>query len=291
MLSQNRRLLAVAVTLVALPVALLTAAEAPNKTANVDDKKTPSAQIDVELFQGMADGTIEVEFIAQDDTEARLIIKNKAKQPINVALPEAFAGIPVLAQFGRGGGGRGGGGFGGGGGGRGGIGGGGGGQGLGGGGGIGGRGGGGRGGRGGGRGGRFNIAPEKVAKIRIPCVCLDHGKPDPNPRMKYQIVPIESYVDQPAVIELIREFGNGKMDRKAAQAAVWHLNSDLTWEELAAKTRGSVRLGTASARFTPDQLRQAVQIAEAARRVAEEKQPESHSPSKSSLSAYSPPTR
>ncbi len=45
-------------------------------------------------------------------------------------------------------------------------------------------------------GGFFNVKPGKVGKLRVPTVCLEHGKPDPNPRMAYKLVPIEIADDE-----------------------------------------------------------------------------------------------
>lgn len=203
----------------------------------------------VEMFAAMDTGQIDVKFIAQDATAARVLIENKTKQPLNVKLPEAFAGVPadVLAQFG--GGGAGGGGFGGGGmgGGQ---------QGM----------GGGMGGMGGGGGqqggGFFNVAPEKVGKLKVACVCLDHGKPDPTPRNNYKIVKIERYVKNPETIELMKLFGTGKIDHGTAQAATWHLNNGLTWQELATMPSGEKRLiGSPRPYFHPAQVRLAVELA------------------------------
>ncbi len=232
---------------------LLLAAERRVKQQRADE--ATSKHEAVEMFQAMKDGVIDVRFIAKDMTAARVIITNKTKKPLSVELPAAFAGVPVLANNHMGGGG---GGFGGGGGGLGG----GGGQGVG-----GGFGGGGGGGRGGG-GGFFNIAPEKVRNIKVACLCLDHGKPDPNPRMKYEIKPIETYVDRPAVIELVKAFGDGGLPHGAAQAAVWHLNNDVSWEELAAKRTGPRPLiGEKAPYFSRQQLNVGVAIAaEASRR-------------------------
>ncbi|MCO6454085.1 MAG: hypothetical protein J5I93_02115, partial [Pirellulaceae bacterium] len=99
----------------------------------------------VGLFEAIEAGDIDVKLIPQSSKGGNVVIENKTKQPLTIQLPEAFAGVPVLAQIGGIGGGLGGGGLGGGG-----LGGGGG-QGLGGGfGGGGGRGGGGGGGGGGG---------------------------------------------------------------------------------------------------------------------------------------------
>jgi hypothetical protein len=90
-------------------------------------------------------------------------------------------------------------------------------------------------GGGGNNAGFFNVAPEKTGKLTVPCVCLDHGKPDPTPRMAYKIVPGEEYVKQPAVIELLKVFGQGKINHAAVQAATWNMNNDLSWKELANK--------------------------------------------------------
>ncbi len=210
---------------------------------------------EVEFFQAMEEGQIDVRFIAKNDRAANILIANKTRLPLNVKLPAAFAGVPVLAQvggnvggnFGGGGGTTGGGGS----------------QGLG--GGFGGGGGGLGGGLGGG--GFFNVAPEQVAKVSVPCVCLDHGKPDPSPRIPYVIRPIENYVSRPEVVELVKGFGAGQIPHGAAQAAVWHLNNDVSWQDLARK-RGPRRtaLGPKPPYFTSQQLHVAVQAAQEALR-------------------------
>lgn len=224
------------------------AAKAENDAKDADESKasTPrsrarAAQNDVdranavELFGGVNDGKIEMKFIAKSDREARVILTNKTDKPMTIRLPEAFAGVPVLNQRPGGGGGGnfgggGGGNFGGGGGGN---------QGIGGGFGGGGLGGGGLGGGGGG--GFFSIPPEQTARLDVAVVCLDHGLRDPSSSKPYQMVPIEQYVNRPAVIELVKAFGRGELQHGAAQAAAWHLNNDLSWAELAAKQQGSER--------------------------------------------------
>lgn len=188
----------------------------------------------VDLFEAMDEGEIAIKFIPKDSTQARVMITNKTKKPLNVKLPEAFGAVPVLAQFG-GGGGMGGGGMGGGGGGMGG-GGGGGGQSMGGGMGGGGMGGGGMGGGGmGGGGGFFNVAAERVGSFKVQCVCLEHGKPEPRAKMKYKLVPIETVTTNPGVRELCANLGKGNLNQRAAQAAAWHLANEMSWDELADK--------------------------------------------------------
>ncbi|MGY8732642.1 MAG: hypothetical protein ACKVK0_10915 [Pirellulales bacterium] len=133
----------------------------------------------VEFFAAKKAGLIDVMFIPRSSKSANIMMKNRTKRKLNVRMPEAFAGVPILGQMGgmgMGGGGMGmGGGGGQGGGGQ---------QGMGGGGGGMGMGGGGQGGGmgmgGGGMGGFQNIEPGRVRKVKVATVCLEHGKKDPD---------------------------------------------------------------------------------------------------------------
>ncbi len=207
----------------------------------------------VGLFEGMESGDLHVRLITKNAAKGKVIIENKTKLPITIKLPATFAGVPVDAQFGGGGmggggmgGGMGGGGMGGGG--MGGMGGGGG-QGVGGGmggGGMGGMGGGGMGGggMGGGMGGGgmgggglFNVDPEKVRRIDVTTVCLQHGKPEPNAKMEYKIIPLTLVTNNYQIMELCRMVGTGEVPQNSGQAAAWHLTDGLSWQELAHKDR------------------------------------------------------
>jgi len=231
-------------------VTAMVAVLAVGPLAAADGKRSKSIRFEpnpdhetVELFKAMEDGVITAKFIPKDAKEARVFFKNKGDKPLNVKLPEAFAA--VHAQFGGGGGAGGGGG----------------GQGVGG-------GGGGIGGGGGG-GGVFNIAPEDVIDAKVDCLCLDHGKPDPNPRMNYKLVPAESYVKRPDVIEVLKIYGSGNAAHSVAQAAVWHLNNDMSWQELAAKPKSVRRFAPREPYFHPKVLQVAVKLAEVAKERAE----------------------
>ncbi|WP_425400488.1 hypothetical protein [Aeoliella sp.] len=211
-----------------------------------------------DLFEARDAGDIEVKFIAKNDHQGRILItNNKLPEGVKIRIPDAFVGDPVLAQnFGGGGGGN----FGGGGG----LGGGGGNQSVGGGGG--GFGGGGGGGNFGG-GGAFSIPPDRVTKIDVPLLCLDHGKKDPSSSNTYELRPVSPETDRPEVVELLKAFGNGDLQHNAAQAAVWHLNNDLTWEQLAAKLTGTRRNISRSPYFSRFELEAAYAYAnEAVRR-------------------------
>ena len=197
-----------------------------------------------------------MKYIPKNSEDATLQIHNNTNQPISVKLPDAFVGVPVLAQnaggLGVGGGGGGtrrssssnnqnqssGGGLGGGGGG-----------GLG--------------------GGGFNLAPEASGKLKVTTVCLEHGKEDPNPHIPYEIRSVESFTDDPRVKQLLTMLGNGNLDQHAAQAAAWHFTDHMSWNELAAKK--SHHLGRPDEPyFSPGELQMAMQIATQAEQSAKD---------------------
>jgi len=228
----------------------------------------------VEFFTAIASGDIEVRFIPKDATKATITIKNKSDRPLAIKMPEAFAGVPVLAQFG---GGMGMGGMGGGMGGMGGMGGGmGGGQGMGMGmggmgGGMGGMGGGMGGMGGGGFGGGFmNVAPDRIRRFKIDAVCLEHGKRDPSPNVAYALIPIDSFTKNAEVVEVCKMLGRGEIPQNTAQAAAWHIANGLTWEELAAKDRAVHLNGTVEKWFSRPELILALRAARVANVRAEE---------------------
>jgi hypothetical protein len=118
-------------------------------------------------------------------------------------------------------------------------------------------------------GGFFNVAPDKVAKVKLVTVCLDHGKDDPNPHIEYKLVPIESYAKDPAVTEVIKLMLAGKIDQHSAQAAAWHLQNGLSWQELATKVGAKHLNGTVDPYFTPAQLTRALAASKQAQKRAE----------------------
>ena len=74
----------------------LMAAEGRGRPAKIGPV-VPNAE-SVDMFAAIEKGDIEVKLIPKDSTECRVTIKNKTKKPLNVKLPEAFAGVPVLGQ-------------------------------------------------------------------------------------------------------------------------------------------------------------------------------------------------
>ncbi len=217
-------------------LAPIAAAAEPAKSSKIDDKEKVEA---VDMFQAIDEGKIEVNFIPKDATQATVVFKNKTDKALDLRLPDAFGAVHVHGQLGgMGGMGGMGGGMGGMGGGMGGMG----------------------GGMGGMGGGMFRVEADKTRKAKVPCVCLEHGKKDPNPRMKYKIVPIEQINNDPRVSKLCELLGKGRVAQNTLQAAAWHIANGLSWEELAHKNRveskytGNVRF------FNPVELRSAFQL-------------------------------
>jgi len=221
----------------------------------------------VELFAALKADQVAVKLIPKNAEQATVIVKNKTKRPLSIKMPEAFVGMPVLAQnFDNGGGNNGGGGgsnqsFGGG-------------MGM-------------MGGMGGmGMGGFFNVGPERVGKIKLATVCLEHGKEDPNPRVPYELKPIATFTKNAELIEVCRMLGNREIDQVSAQAAAWHLSDGLTWRQLAAKVKVKHLNGQQTMFFNARHLNKAlVAIQEAKRRTQDSGQdPEATSPGELSVS-------
>ena len=129
---------------------------------------------------------------------------------------------------------------------------------------------------GGGLGGAFNIAPEKEGKLKVACVCLEHGKENPNPRVAYEMKPIESYTKDIKTQTVIKLLASGHVNQRIAQAAAWHFANGLSWEQLAAKKID--RLGRPDEPyFSRAELNGAVQVAALAERTAKESEKSSDS--------------
>lgn len=198
---------------------------------------TASASAVSDLFDAEERQQVSIKYIPNNSKSAQIIVTNRTRSPQTLRLPATFAGVPVLAQMGMGGG-MGGGGMGGGGqAGFAGAGIGGGAQAMGGGGGFGGQGmnGMGGGGMGQGGGGAFSIPPERSRTFRVPTVCLEYGKTEPSSRMPYKLVRADSFSSDPKLAVVLESLGRGELSQKVAQAAVWHIANGLTWEKLAAE--------------------------------------------------------
>jgi hypothetical protein len=219
----------------------------------------PSAE-SLDLFPAMDAGKVEVKLIFSSSKQATVLVENKTKQPINVRLPDAFVGVLAQAQNDPFGGnnqngqnqvGGGGGQF---------------------------------GGQQGGQQGFFNIPAERVGEVRLAAVCLEHGKDEPRPAVKYVIKPVEAFSKDPALYQMLKLFGAKKINQRVAQAAAWHISSKMSWEQLAAKD--VKRIGQPpQPYFSQQELRAAMQLVDAAKSEAEKESKEK--PSSASTSSLS----
>ena len=236
----------------ALAVALLLVAggvEATGAPPRKAGQYNPEDQT-VEMFAAIQSGEIAVRLIPKNSTLSHVLIENKTDQPLNVKLPDAFAGVPALAQVGGPTGtsssstshsnsGQ--------------------------------AAGGGMGGMGMGMGGMMNVAPEKVGRFDVATVCLEHGKAEPRAAMHYEIKPLEAVTTKPGVRELCQMLGNRQINQRAAQAAAWYLNNGMSWQVLAAK-QIHYPDGVNQPYFSPQEIQWGMQIASVALRTAKEQQ-------------------
>ena len=116
----------------------------------------------------------------------------------------------------------------------------------------------------------FRIEADRPGKLQIEMVCLEHGKADPNPRMKYIIVPLEQFNADPKVTELCRLLAEGKVKQNIAQAAAWNMANGMTWDSLAKKNRRESQYTGNEKYFTQDELRAAVNVAGHCRAATEQ---------------------
>lgn len=208
-------------------------------------------------------GLVSVRYIPNDSRSAQIVVTNRSDRPLTLRLPEAFAGVPVLAQFGggmagpMGAGGMNVGGF------------------------------AGanmpqaaagagvpNGGPGLGAAGGFqSLPPERTRSVRVPTVCLEYGKPEPTPRVAYQMVPLASRAGDPRLTMVLQGLATGDLSQKVAQAATWHIASGLTWDQLAAETIKHSGGDRDVAFFTPEELDAARIVVEIATRRQSETQP------------------
>lgn len=223
-------------------IAGLTWVLCPGTPVRADDTPT------VKLFDALDSGDVKVKFIPANSVTANVLITNETDQVVHIQLPDAIAAVPILAQLGQqfgqqqGGGGGGGGN-----------------QSVG-----GGLNGGGNGGQQGGQqGGFLRIAPQKTRKVKATTVCMEYGKPDPNPRVAYKMVPITELTTDKKVIELCTQLGQKQVDQKLAQAVAWHLVNGLDWQQIAKINRIQSRYLGNIPMFTSGQVRKAKDLLEA----------------------------
>ncbi|WP_425615106.1 hypothetical protein NA78x_004997 [Anatilimnocola sp. NA78] len=101
--------------------------------------------------------------------------------------------------------------------------------------------------------GLFSIPAGRAIKVKLDCVCLEYGKPDPDARMKYELKPLSDVCSKPELETMLKSLGENAIDQRTAQAATWHLTNDLGWEQLAGLVSRRIG-GYTEHQFTTDQV-------------------------------------
>lgn len=112
----------------------------------------------------------------------------------------------------------------------------------------------------------FSIPAEKTVQLQLQTVCLDYGRREPNAKLTYQLRRLEDTVSDPVLRIVLQRYEPNKTDRKALQAAAWHLANGLNWKELAAKQDVHAG-GIITPHFTSHQIRTAQRLIEEAENV------------------------
>ncbi len=222
------------------------------QVAKLADKPMEGAE-EVDLFQAIADDQIEVGILQPNMKGGKILVKNKTDKPLSVRMPKAFGTRPVMGQMAggnqnqlMGAGGMNGGGM------------------------------------NGGAGGFQNVPAEKVVAVKYQSVCLEYGKPEPTPRVAYEICPIEECTEKPEVIAVVSALGS--VNLRSAQFAAWHLNSGVSVEHLASETVLHAN-GVTTTNFSQQEVLQGLQLIRMARATATQQNlPAMESASESSMS-------
>jgi len=118
--------------------------------------------------------------------------------------------------------------------------------------------------------GFFSVPPQKTVQVPLRTVCLAHGRPEPRSRMKYQLVKLEDYTHDPSLQETLKVYAAGETDLQTAQAAVWHLTDQMSWDELRAKQIDRLGGLDPQSYFTQNQVDGAAALIERIRQKAKD---------------------
>jgi len=88
--------------------------------------------------------------------------------------------------------------------------------------------------------------------------------------MKYKIVPIEKFTDNPEVVETIKLMSSGQINQLTAQAAAWNQMDGLSWQQLLVKNRIKLSNGYFERYFHPQHLVVAQRVVAFAKHQVEE---------------------
>ena len=81
--------------MILLGAVCLAAAVLANALYAQDDSAQPRS---IGLFDAMNQGLVEAKLSPRSSLESTMVVKNLTKEPLEIDMPAAFAGVPILAQ-------------------------------------------------------------------------------------------------------------------------------------------------------------------------------------------------
>lgn len=120
--------------------------------------------------------------------------------------------------------------------------------------------------------GLFTIPAEKTVRLQLRSVCLEHGKPSPSSLKTYELRPIESQVQDKALVLILQKFDPKYDDWEMVQAIAWNLSSHMNWSALANVKKHQI-IGGGVPQFSTAQLVSAKKIVDMAKREVIKKRP------------------
>lgn len=99
------------------------------------------------------------------------------------------------------------------------------------------------------------IPAKKTIQLQMRTVCLNYGRPEPNPGLPYLLTSVEQFSSDPVLASLLENY-SPRADQKVVQAAAWHLANGLSWEQLAQLPDRRLR-GTGARLFSARQVQSA----------------------------------
>ena len=110
--------------------------------------------------------------------------------------------------------------------------------------------------------GLLSVPAGRTIRIRLDSVCLEYGKPEPRPRIAYELRPLETFSVDPTLKQVLAMLPYEGVSQREIQIASWHLASDMSWEDLDA-LRVEHLNGRSERRFETAEIDRAREIVDA----------------------------
>lgn len=109
----------------------------------------------------------------------------------------------------------------------------------------------------------YSFVPNRTALLQLRSVCLEHDRPGPTPKHHYEVRPMDEVTGVKGVYEICAMMGRGEIDHHVAQLAAWHLNNQVTWQQIWSQSQHGAEMGGREG-MSQRQLFEAIEAAERA---------------------------